>query len=796
MSSLIINKNNQDAVDFLFNKLFYEKEKIVTIWGAGSSIESGIPGGYYLMQRMTEDLKVIIGSNYCRDKLGDQYEEIYHNLKHYKNVSFEYVMSLYSRIYDYKKLHSWIKEFIKPSLSNPNPPYFPGFCHEYCSHLAHSGLLKYFISINFDEILEATLEEELGYTNFKLIASLSEFESLKNINIDEWADFYNLPKTKCFVFKPHGTISRALTLRYSPDKVSHFELEKRDTLIEVLKDAVIVLLGFGNYNENFWLLFGETYSMGLTKDIIIVDKYPDKISLNLPDQRINNTIFKYEGKINDFFFDIFNKQEKEKINERNSGNINILKFKQLPTRHLIRSKFFSLFSRSLTKLTEEQKFREQINKLKTIKEECWYDLRIYELELLIYLFKSRGLFIQLASIDNPKIKNAYEKCLKIKNRIDLEPSTILNSIINFNHNTSNKLFGRSIVKDRFNGDSINIYWCFLIIPSDFHKLFQKEFKQGKNVKTILFELYNSYCKEISKRYGDYLISKIPRCIDSGKVYDNYEKFKKEIKNKLYNSLNDYIALQLSKLISDFDIHVVDNDISVSMRFKSPKLINERGDFIKMTNKLYKKGNRLRIATISAEWLKEKININKKINKIEIISNLEVFKAFKSENIKKPVYPSFTLHYQQMMFNIVELIKTLVDSKFSKGLKISWYALRNLQHHMTIVSNENNDEKKDLKAIYFRRVGKNAEISPVYLDNYEDTSTLKEYFDNKIISLKNFSVEGGKLFEIKKGKGFSTLKLILFKRINKPLDRVEFFQLKRIFMDFIAKDKNITITVKN
>jgi hypothetical protein len=51
---------NDAAIKRIIDELIYnEKPKVVTIWGAGASISSGIPGGNYILKRMKQDLSLL-----------------------------------------------------------------------------------------------------------------------------------------------------------------------------------------------------------------------------------------------------------------------------------------------------------------------------------------------------------------------------------------------------------------------------------------------------------------------------------------------------------------------------------------------------------------------------------------------------------------------------------------------------------------------------------------------------------------------------------------------------------------
>jgi len=783
---VIDSTDNTIAIEYFCDLLFNKKERIVTIWGAGASIGSGIPSGYYIMQRMAKDIEKIKNSCFFKEQLGLSYDDVKSNLESGSNLTFEYVLWIYSKVYGLEKLHLWLKQYI-PVLNEKNQlPYFPSFSHEYFSHLVKSGYFKYIISTNFDEILENTLENELGYGNFKIIASKSEFERLVNLDINNWESDYRAPLTRCFVFKPHGTISRRLTLRHTKDNVTHFEDEKREVLKKVLNESVIVFIGFGNYNENFWLLFGETYSMGLTKDILIIDKNVKQVKGNLPDERLDNKIYKFNGTINEFFKGIFNIQDKYK-------NVT----KQLPNRHYIRSLFFDLFSqnRKLAELEDEPAYRDTIIHLKNLTNGWWFDLRIYELELLIYLFKSRGLFIQLAASECPRIVTCYLKCLKWKNEliksdfkneltsIDLEPTAILKQMLN--REGDDPLIAIGNVVDRFNKNALNIYWCFLVLNNKLHTIFRRKIENDElNLEIALKDVFIIYCQEIVESYINHLYNKIVIIDSAGANTILNENTKQQFSSELKN--------QFIELYRGFDIDIVEKDVSTRMRFKLPKPITSRNDLVNATNRLLLlEGDTLRISTISAEWLTKKIErfnedkLSLEFKKMTIISNLSMFKNYNYLNIETKNFNVF--HFQQMIYNISKLIKSIKEWK--TNTTIEWYAIQNLQHHMTIISKGN----KNLMATYFRREGKNAEISPVLIDNEYDLNNLSNYFNERINSLNSsansYILHGGLLFKVIKNENSIE---IIFNNSTNVLEIDEYTNFKTLLEYLFKNEPDIVI----
>jgi hypothetical protein len=763
---------NTIAVEKFSEKLFRQTDRrIVTIWGAGTSIKSGVPSGYYLMERMRRDLAVIITSDYCRERLGSEYDAIAAAIHPCspQPVTFEYVMMVYSRVYGREKLYPWLKKFIRPMTDDAIPPYYPGFSHEYCAHLAKLGRLRYFISTNFDELLESSLEEELGNDGVRVIASRSEFESLRHVPMEHWKRKHGFSLARCFLFKPHGTISRSLTLRETPQGVAHFEAEKGDVLTDLLKDATIVFLGFGNYNQNFWLLFGETYSMGMTDDVFVVDLNPAQVLEKLPDPRLHNDVYAYTGDVDAFFDDVAAKAPDEPLWRR-----------QTPTRHRLRARYFSIYHRKLTRIDCEAAFKDRLTCLSAIADRWWYDVRIYELELLIHLFKARGLFIQLAVSDCPRVRRAYLACLEWKRKhpaelpenedLNLEPTAVLARMLNDGY--EDQYIRRGDVVDRFGEPSVNIFWCFLVMPKGLRNTFIAGMPANDHaMREKLKGLLTEYCQEVAQRYTSYLCRRIP----CGCPPDSCACIRRGIED---GQFAQSLADRLGELMNASDVDIVESDLSASMRFRSPITVDSRKSLDDMTSDLMAIGGRLRVASFCAEWLISALENRSNVRSIEIISNIVSFKTFTDRSDGGgSTEPIELFHYHRIMLNITQLIHALRDNQDISEITVAWYAIRHLQHHMTIASAADLAERRE-RAVYFRRPGKNAAITPVFLEHPEDIRVLIDYFDTRIDKLNALTrtrigksgaaksggsraatiIEGGRILTIVKARGKTYVKI--------------------------------------
>ncbi|MDR3063581.1 MAG: hypothetical protein LBU40_05540, partial [Methanobrevibacter sp.] len=539
-----MSKNNKDAIEIIKSAIIAEK-KIVTIWGAGTSVKSGIPTGAYILDKMKEDIKRFKNTKEFREKFDkNELKNINRAIRNLKDeygeeYSFEFILGVYEKFYDNEGLSNWIEQFISPKKSKNKLHSLPTFSHEYSSHLLSNQNFKYFISLNFDEILEKAITREIGYENFQIISTESEFQKLENLDIEKWDDEFEI-KPKGYVFKPHGTIAHKKSLRHTDEKVKVLEDETRKVLTEVMKDAVIVLMGFSNYNEDFWILFGETYSRALTGDIIILGMSKNSVKNiedRFPPDRHIIEIYNYvnDSPIDDFFKDLSEELRADNIYKR-----------QTPTRHYIRSLFFSLFYKETLNHeakksdSKEKAYRDFFKKLEKIPSK-WFDMHIYELELLIYLIKSRGLFIQTSTSHCPRIRNAYEKCLKNYDEKDLKPHKVLKKILNF-EKENDLIFDYSPVINLLGEKTFYMVWCFLLLNSDVCGKF--EFKETN--------------KKIVERYVSYLEDSIKNLEKEEEIDDLFKfikyNFKKiNFKNELIKSFNN--------LFDDFDVDFQGNNIS-------------------------------------------------------------------------------------------------------------------------------------------------------------------------------------------------------------------------------------------
>jgi hypothetical protein len=688
---------------------------VIPIFGAGASINSGVPSGNYLMERIACDLRPLVNTVYWK-KLGNRAvsaAEAIH--KDPLDLSFEGVLSIYGSIFSDKGLYQWLSTHIHI----PGVEYFPAFTHEYCAHLVSGGFLKYFVSFNFDEILENALEEELGRATFQVIASESEFNRLKDKKREEWdGEFRQHPR--CYVLKPHGTISRQKSLRHRSEDVRRFGADKEPVLQELLRGSLLLLLGFGHYNEDGWLLFAETYSRGVTGDIVVVDTAPERIRNRIKSTGITQVCF-YEQTTDKFFEDLARKLH---------GSQELQKH-QRPTRHHVRSLFFGLFSRRLTRMAEEDQHREQVDGLRKIGKR-WFHERIYELELLIYLFKTRGLFVDLATAHCHRVKEALDQCLpsNVEDPQDLRVWSVLKKVLSEN-------VAYSSIRDRFDLNALNTHWCFLLMPPNC------EFGPQSGDAELV-------AKGCATAFANWILAQLP----TGSFH--HDRLGGDFRRKL--------AEHLEELCLSFDVDVSGEDRSIGLRFEAPTIIRHREQFAEHTTRLLTSNgwNCLRVAAVAAEWLVKELEEAYPHGmachrEITIVSNLDMFtskpEAKDYDSSCDGYVPLQLFHYRQMVRSIARLLG-YVDRRGNE-LCLTWYAFRNLEHHMSIVSDKQGTTTESFNgATYFWRAGKNTSVSPVALNKPEDVRDLAKYFDARIAQSSSWLSDkksGGRILEKQTGR---------------------------------------------
>lgn len=187
------------------------------------------------------------------------------------DLSMESLLSLYIEFFKYEDA---AYDFLRPRFSdvqkalNYKPPLSYGALAQFLSH----GLANYIISWNWDELLERALDDEIGRSNYERVVSISDFRRL--------LDYKLIGKLEKILFKPHGTISLAATLRYKWDDVQRFENEKDKVLSMVLHDCLIIFAGCSLSGPDEQAFFQKIALEGKLKGIYFVHRRQDFLEKN------------------------------------------------------------------------------------------------------------------------------------------------------------------------------------------------------------------------------------------------------------------------------------------------------------------------------------------------------------------------------------------------------------------------------------------------------------------------------------------------------------------------------------
>jgi hypothetical protein len=111
----------------------------------------------------------------------------------------------------------------------------PGPTHERLAELAARGLIKVFVTTNFDRLLEHALQAR----------------GIEPVVITSGEDLRRAPRREhasCYVLKPHGDYLQQ-TIRNTPDELATLELEVDAELREVFDRYGVVVLGYSGSDE-------------------------------------------------------------------------------------------------------------------------------------------------------------------------------------------------------------------------------------------------------------------------------------------------------------------------------------------------------------------------------------------------------------------------------------------------------------------------------------------------------------------------------------------------------------------
>lgn len=240
-------------IDEIAKGLIEHPGSYVFVIGAGASASAGVP--------VSSELKKEFTRGFCEEikkRLDDErikrHEPKYETLD---EVAMEVLLPVYAEIVGGENP---IERFLKGHLKEiGEKEKFPPLGYEILAHLVNLGLVNHVVSMNFDELLEAALDEEVGEQDYIKVRSKPQF--VKLLDDEESGKEDEKICARTLLLKPHGTISLSATLKVELDEVFEFEKEKLKVLEKVFRRKNVVFVGYcfldPDLRKLIWPLFNS-----------------------------------------------------------------------------------------------------------------------------------------------------------------------------------------------------------------------------------------------------------------------------------------------------------------------------------------------------------------------------------------------------------------------------------------------------------------------------------------------------------------------------------------------------------
>jgi len=184
--------------------------RVIALVGAGASVPAGIPASKQLKEKIQE---IVINGGLIHEEALKR--ELNKPLSMASLEEFTQVACKYLHVRD--KVLAELNDICLASPQSLNDSLPPLLCYEILAHLVKHGFIDHVISMNFDEILDEALENEVGREALFRIVSEQDL-----------IGFTELPPYKAGLVKPHGTISLPRSLRFTRENVAMFPAEIAD----------------------------------------------------------------------------------------------------------------------------------------------------------------------------------------------------------------------------------------------------------------------------------------------------------------------------------------------------------------------------------------------------------------------------------------------------------------------------------------------------------------------------------------------------------------------------------------
>lgn len=679
--------NNKEILKEIAKRLLEPDKEVVFLFGAGASISSGIPLSRTLKEnlwarklilRPWEDVKRLLEEVGVSAPLGNSAKNF-----DLGNATFEQLMAVASKLERGKpeererKIARWLEIQI-PDIYRSEKRYFPSFAYEFTCHLLSLELTRYVISMNYDELLDKAIDDELGKGRCRKVVSLEDFELLRNT--DDWKEIADF-----FLIKPHGTRSMRRSCRYTTESVQEFEEDKQVVLEKVLMKSVLVLVGYSASDNDFLNLLSDL-SLDNIKKIIVVNKNTDRALENLGGE--SDKVWRYEAGEEKFFRDLADALYEDE-------SIRPWEYKDLytkATRHFIRALVYKQVNPTNDRKEEKQEDSIRGNPL-------FFDRVDLLLEILIYCFKVRGLFTGRALATCPRIISALDNYLNVISALDRNLYTVEKNTNPIEY-LLQKLIGSGLLEpgrvylERNDVERVDPFDRWYYIPK----------KWGKNPGN-LFE-------KAAGATAEFLAENLEGFFDEG-IESN--EFIKEI------------TAWLADLPYDFDYDLLKGSSLYFCPLTKVERITQRKQFREKTEGILKavempetKEEKLEylyiISPSVAEWFSRwGDRFAGKREKIKIIINKDIYDIEES------------LHYENVYVMIEELTQNFPEAAMR--------AAPGVKYGVTLAFKESG-KKIFGKAILFARDGKASSFTPIFIEEEKpivkcksDINKLKEFFDD-------------------------------------------------------------------
>ncbi len=658
-----------------------EPGRVVFLLGAGASIASEVPLARTLrgfLMRGYEDLM----QSMLYEKIGSGDVD---------NISLEMAVSLYDELHHKKAGYDFLKSQcpdVEKAYLYPIP-----YAYEAIAHMFYFDITRHVISLNFDELLERALDDEVGPSGYQRIQSRSSFERLSEVNFSK--------DKRRFLFKPHGTITYRMTMRHSWEDVMRLEDEKKKVLENVIANAaVLITVGYGFLDRDLRGVILSPFlnpTLNRGKKLIVVtyndpdidEKYylgnHKPIKTLLDDAELKANIHVFSRGAEDFFISLAEILFGPENNESSTGDEKLDSepkgswmecfpgIEKHYARYLItRCHFFQPHYKYLRDSSKDDFIKEKYsnileyysditeNEKQLIVDSLKKILFLYErlkIEIIIFIASVKGKFRGAVLLESPRIKRYYEaiqglidKLPKLKNANpppkrphgDLTIAHSIRSI--FSEFLGGKLPENELGEEKF-------FWN-QISPDDF-------------AQTLL-----SYCK----------LENLP-CDDQGNIIE-----------------------AIKHIIDRMDITLV-REAPRLIAFKKPNIICQFKDLAIITNDILENSGELSIISETGEWFANKLSRVKVKSLRMIVSN------YRDDELN-------SFHYTRAERVFSEINDYIKDNKIESSGIILAQEKQPIDHHMTV---------GDKKAIYFYRHGRSIAVCPIYITDPDDVQTLKNIF---------------------------------------------------------------------